>query len=250
MRADFDKFRLGDAREWEVPLFETDLPAAIMPLFVNKDETLHHIGTAFLISGAGIIATASHCIAEALRFHDLAQDDFPGGTDHDLTGSGVKLSVLHLQTDGIRVHAFLWSIAHIQVALPTDVAFGTLYDVGAPKNVPALRLSFDVPAPNSRVRAVGYPKNDLPPISLTAARDGKFDWSGYQPTLSAAVGQVRGALLQGCPPVKGPCLATNCPTKNGMSGGPVINEVGDVCGVVSASMMLEEGNGSTLPSIK
>lgn len=64
-----DQFRGGEQLRWPLPPFDTDLAAGIMPLFVIKDEELHHIGTAFLVSTAGIFATASHCVMEALRVH-------------------------------------------------------------------------------------------------------------------------------------------------------------------------------------
>src|SRR5262249_50496068 len=105
---------------------------------------------------------------------------------------------------------------------------------------------FAVPPPDSLVRAIGYPRNDLPPISLEAIREKRFDWMTYRPKLVVAAGRVRGTVMQGYGIVKGPCLVTECPTEHGMSGGPVVNEAGDVCGVVSAGATLDNTTGSTL----
>jgi hypothetical protein len=218
-----------------------------MPLFVNKDEVLHHIGSAFLISPAGLIATASHCIAEALRVHGFAPDEFRPGEEYDLLQTKVKLSVLHVHSADARANFSIWSVANMQVAHPTDVAFGCLHDVDAPaaRAVPA--LTFEVPGPDTWLHAIGYPANNLPPLELRAARDKTFDWRAYQPTLVAATGQVKAVILHGYTPItRGPCVVTDCPTLRGMSGGPVITGAG-VCGVVSGSTHLEDGaDGSVL----
>jgi S1-C subfamily serine protease len=246
MSINIDQFRTGADSRWELPLFSTDLGAGVMPLFVNKDDQLFHIGTAFLISAAGVFATASHCIMEALRFHGVLDRDFEPGKDYDLLNSSVKLSVLHIHNYGEGVRFSIWSVANMQVAHPTDVAFGFLHGVDAPSPVAPARLSFAVPAPDSLVRAIGYPKNDLPPISLEAIREKRFDWANYRPKLVVAEGRVRGTVMQGYGIVKGPCLVTECPTEHGMSGGPVVNQAGDVCGVVSAGATLDNITGSTL----
>jgi hypothetical protein len=218
-----------------------------MPLFVNKDDFLHHVGTAFLISAAGVIATASHCIMAAFRLHDIPQNQFQGGRDYDLLQTEVKLSVLHIHHDGQRASFSLWSVANAQIAHPTDLAFGFLHDVDAPTARAAPSLSFRVPAPDSWVQVIGYPGNDLPPINMKMAREGTFDWRAYQPTLLAATGKVKGIILQRCEPVTtGPCIITDCPVSHGMSGGPVISDNG-VCGVVTANTYLEDGSdGSAL----
>jgi hypothetical protein len=247
MPINISQFRAGDERRWNIPLFETDITAGVMPLFVNKGEMLYHIGTAFLISSAGVFVTASHVIAEALRQHGLWHGEFPPGED-DLLRTDVKLSALHIYTRGNEARFSIWSVANVQIAHPTDVAFGFLHGVDAPMERASCSVSFDVPAPDSWVQAIGYPTNDLPPIDLMSVRDNRFDFRAYQPTLVAAAGQVRGLVLDGFYPVaNGPCLVTDCPTIPGMSGGPVVNESGNVCGVVSANLYLPDGlEGSAL----
>lgn len=147
MSIDVEQFRRGDERRWEIPLFATDLTAGVMPLFVNKDDFLHHIGTAFLISGAGVIATAAHCIAAAMRLHGLDPDRFPPGEEHDLLNTQVKLSVLHIHKDGERVQCSIWSVANAQIAHPTDVAFGCLHDIDAPTARLAAIADGETPVP-------------------------------------------------------------------------------------------------------
>jgi hypothetical protein len=215
-----------------------------MPLFVIKDDQLHHIGTAFLISAHGVFATAGHCIMEAMRVHGISTDHFEPGGEYDLLHTDVKLSVLHAKTENGRVQLMLLPVMNMQVALPGDVAFGFLNGAFSKELLDAPRLSFGIPSAGSIVRAIGFSKNELPPIPMDLALAGEFDWPAYQPLLTVAIGRVRGTVLQGYGLVKGPCLLTDCPTENGMSGGPVINEAGDVCGVVSASASLEEGQGS------
>ncbi|HWE93648.1 MAG TPA: serine protease [Tepidisphaeraceae bacterium] len=247
MKIDIKQFRQGDERQWTIPLLATDLPAGVMPLFVNRDNLLHHVGTAFLISAAGVIATAAHCIMHALWVHGFEAHEFPPGKVYDLLQTRVKLSVLHIQNDGQRAVFSIWSVANAQIAHPTDVAFGCLHDVDAPTARTTPVLTFAVPAPDSWIYAIGYPQNQLPPIDLNMASEGQFDWTAYQPTLLAAIGQVRGLLLQGCEPVaKGPCIVTDCATSAGMSGGPVFSEAG-VCGVVTSNVYLPDGReGSAL----
>jgi hypothetical protein len=75
----------------------------------------------------------------------------------------------------------------------------------------------------------------------------RFDWGAYQPTLVAAIGQVKGIILQRfAPATTGPCIVTDCHTLPGMSGGPVFSADG-VCGVVTANALLPDGaDGSVL----
>jgi hypothetical protein len=244
---DIHKFRKGDERQWQVPLLDSDLPAGIMPLFVNKDEFLFHVGTAFLISSTGVIATAAHCIKEAIRRHDVQLEDADGDMEYDLLQTKVKLSVLHIHNDGQCAHFSIWSVANIQIAHPTDIAFGFLHGVDAPTARAVPCLSFRVPSPDDWVQAIGYPTNTLPPIDFTRARNRTFDWSSYLPTLLASTGQVKAIILRDCQPVtKGPCIVTDCPTLPGMSGGPVVCQ-NTVCGVVTNNLHLPDGaDGSAL----
>ena len=215
-----------------------------MPLFVHLGDELHHIGTAFLISRFGLFATASHCIMEALRLSGHSPDQFRPGSDYDLTLSDVRMSVLYTIREGDDVRFAIWSVEHIQMVPPTDVAYGSLLSEKAPKPVLAARLGFAIPTKGECVRAIGYPSVLPNPLPLARIKAGDFDWRTFTSTLVAVAGSVLGTTIQGHGNVRGPCVIADCPSEHGMSGGPVINEQGNVFGVVSGSAILEEGSGA------
>lgn len=246
MTINVKQYRKDEENRWSVPLFETALSSGIMPLFVNKDEVLYHIGTAFLICRFGVFVTAAHCILQALAEHGFDTKEFEPGHDYDLDllKTNVKLSVLHWHNDGDRIRASVWSVASMTAFPPTDVAYGSLNIHNQPNPVVIPTLSFALPGCETEVLTLGYPKNNFPPIDLRLVHEGRFDWSAYRPPLVVTAGRVSATILRGYNFAKGPCAITTCPTENGMSGGPVINAAGNVCGIVSGSMILAEGNGS------
>jgi len=81
-----------------------------MPLCAVVDECLIPIGTSFLISKIGVVATAVHVIREALREDPTAQKAFksdPNKKEHLI--KYVQLSVLHhRQIDKTRTQVSAW----------------------------------------------------------------------------------------------------------------------------------------------
>jgi len=215
-----------------------------MPLFVIKNDILYHIGTVFLICRFGVFLTAAHCISQALHEHGFDMPESHSDKEYDLLRSQIKMAVLHWHRDGDRIKVRTWNVLSMTVFHPTDIAFGSLDIHDQPNVVTTPTLSFAIPDGESSVYALGYPKNDLPPIDLQQARDGLFDWRNYQPPLMAAAGTVNATILQGYNYTKGPCIVTTCQTENGMSGGAVINSQGSVCGIVSGSAILSGGDGA------
>jgi len=49
--------------------------------------------------------------------------------------------------------------------------------------------------------------------------------------------------------IEGPCALVECDVPYGMSGGPVFNEAGQVCGIVSAGLSKLLGHNATLVSL-
>jgi len=121
------------------------------------------------------------------------------------------------------LHAAIEGFAVLTVTSPEpcDVAcLTTMFQTAIPQLT--LPISFALPPAGSKVRAFGYPNGDhdkLVPDSLQA---------------------VEGEVLAHFPPrfdagfMRGPAFLVSGSVPHGMSGGPVVNESGAACGLVSA----------------
>jgi S1-C subfamily serine protease len=108
---------------------------------------------------------------------------------------------------------------------PTDlVCLTTLFQERIPQlTVP---LSFALPEAGSTVRCFGYPQDAGEKLFPDSLRVVEGVVKAYFPP-----GFTRGFM-------RGPCFLVGASVPNGMSGGPVMNEAGAVCGIVSAGAEL------------
>lgn len=213
--------RVADEPEWDVPL-TAPLHHWAVPIGVMAEGTMRAVGTAFHFSQLGHLLTARHCVDEALH---------PISRGLPLVGHTRNVRMHHqlvvkrvTQDDPPRIIGF--PVLTVSSTDPTDLAIlTTLFQ----ENIPQLTLpiSFAFPDAGSTVRCFGFPQGpdseELMPRHLHA---------------------VEGTVKAYFPPgfaegfMKGPCFLVSASVPHGMSGGPVVNEAGAVCGVVSAGAEL------------
>lgn len=248
--------RTGGETSWEYPPWGHPLGYGIYPVLISVDNHLLPVGTAFCISRIGLVASAAHNALAALQYHPrgekiLQRAELPPNVD---LGS-IGLSVLHnwvSAQDTLSVN--IWPLEGVQGAQPTDLIFGFPKFQQDFPYLP-LRISLALPRIGSKVICVGYCETDLTEgsLSVEALKSGAIsDWpSHYRHKFQAVEGTVRHIYTQEFLPgyLRGACFEIDTEVKSGMSGGPVFNEHGNVCGVVSATASQFFGRPSSLATL-
>lgn len=208
--------RIDRASSWEVPLSEPIHHWAV-PIAVMEGDEKRRVGTAFHFSRLGHLFTARHCVDEALDHSDRGRE--LAGRDHSVR---IAQPLVVVRTKDIERNSLDgFPVQTVTSPEPCDIAcLTTMFQTVIPQLT--LPISFALPAAGTQVRAFGYP---------SGVHDKLFP-----DTLHA----VEGEVLAHFPPrfaagyMRGPAFLVSGSVPPGMSGGPVLDERGSVCGVVSA----------------
>jgi hypothetical protein len=233
-----------DQREWELPAWGHPIAQGVMPLLLGIHGKLFPIGTAFSTGQIHFMVTATHNIEQIMthdpRFaHKINRGRLDG--NHNLS-DGYALYVLHHRVENDKDSVTLWPLRKIDGASPGDVVFASpQYAKGIQTLVSP--LSFDIPAIGEKMLSVGYSDFDFPEdgIDIADVQAGTFDWhNAYKHRLYAAEGTVQRVFTTQFSSgfVAGSCFAFDVTIRHGMSGGPIYNWAGNVCGVNSAGAEL------------
>lgn len=204
-----------------------------LPLIAERGDQAHVVGTATLIHPR-LALTARHVIDEYFTlFEGRAPEGDCEGT-FSLVAAMTSYDAQHPQ-DGV-----LWAVRKLHVSRVGDMALLYLepasaipegFEPGAP------RIDVVPPAVGERVHAFGYPRTrvDSSVETLTIVVDGHT--SGGDVTEIHHVRRDRSML-------NFPCFEVNARVDGGMSGGPVFNADGHLCGIVCSSF--EVGDASPI----
>lgn len=220
MAINFFEGRRDGAAAWDYPLNHPAHHWAV-PLAVNEGGQIRRVGTAFHISRLGHLFTARHCVDEALHEEDrgseLARRTRPARI-------ASQLAVVRAE-DEDRERVVGLAVQTVTAPEPTDLAcLSTITQERIPQLT--LPLSFALPDAGSVVRCFGFPADDGAKLFPDYLHVVEGPVKAYFPP-----GFSRGYM-------RGPCFLVGASVPHGMSGGPVVNESGAVCGVISAGAEL------------
>ncbi len=239
-RATLAALQAAMARGGSLPAWGHDLHAGVFPFCARGNGQIVPIGTAFSVGKVGVVATALHNIQDALRFHPDGDRLRRVGLIHGGDLAPLELALLHRHYPGPRHGRFaVWPLETVHGARPTDVVFGfATFQQEFPYI--ALPLSFVPPRVGSTVRIVGYggmrTDHEIEEAALQAGDirqlvDAGLGLNVVETTVTAVLTQrvARGFT-------EGPCLLVEGDIPHGVSGGPVFNQDGYVCGIAASSL--------------
>ncbi|MCP4335994.1 MAG: trypsin-like peptidase domain-containing protein [Gammaproteobacteria bacterium] len=240
---------------WDLPTWSYPLAQGVMPLCAIVNEHLIPVGTAFLISKHGIVATAAHVIQEALRENPTVhQAIIKGSSRKEHSVKHVQLAVLHhRKIDKEITQVSAWPLENVQIAHPTDVAFGFLkFQQSFPYM--SFLLSPATPRIGETVFSIGYCDSKFPDggIPLREIKDGTFDWhQAFSHRFHVAEGKVEAIFVKRFSRgyAEGPCFLTDSYVEYGQSGGPVFNSAGNICGINLGGASMFTNNQNSLASL-
>lgn len=233
--------RNGEEPKWELPRYGHPLARGVFPLRAKPTETSsivgERLGTAFCVGRFGILATAMHCFIESLGYSGNARlqmrriDDWPKSSALKDVELFVTWHQVYDDKNGATVKTI--PLTHLAASPPSDLLLGSAPLI---EDLPllSLRMSFRPPRIGSKVVCVGY--------SAAEPVDGRHEFFNY--TFSAIEAEVVAIFPNGLGSVlPAACFLIDKEPPHGMSGGPVFDEHGNVCGIVSkgATMYMPEG---------
>lgn len=203
-----------------------------LALTAHKNGEYRPSGTAIIIA-KGLAITAKHVLEDFLKYFD---DIRVNGTGLSLEGS-FNLLAFNIQANGTKGIVFnvtkLWISPISDIAILKLSVHKTSTDVKLPRSV---TVDFNIPSPGDRICGFGYPR---PSIN---AEKNKILWTTDPRTTT---GEIIEVFPQGrdSSMINFPCFRTNARFDPSMSGGPIINKSGCVCGLICSSMPPDEDDG-------
>jgi hypothetical protein len=207
------------ATVWDVPL-APPVHHWTVPLAVMDGNEPRRVGTAFHFSQLGHLFTARHCVDEALALSNRGR---PFNEQHRVQVE--RQLIVVRANDADHEHITALPVQTVTGPEPSDlVCLSTVFQETMPQLT--LPISFALPAAGSLVRCFGFP----------SSTDGTL----FPDRLHAVEGPVKAYFPPGFSRgfVRGPCFLVGAFLPHGMSGGPVVNEEGSVCGIASAGAQL------------
>ena len=214
----------------------TNVNSAIVPVVVIGPDCFKYVGTAFNIAPDGLFVTARH-VLEGREGAFYWQEMYPGSRIAVIcTGSGAGHDdVPDLLGGPIYVSAWTkYDEPESDLAL---LRAGMLKD-DEPFTMPTVRLSSRLPRVGEKIAGVGYPNPRVESDTATPEqREVTLDHS-----LHVATGEIVEVFEEGRDRVMLPSAGfhTEAVFESGMSGGPVFNQDGFACGVISFGLAPSE----------
>ena len=223
----------------------TEFNSCVVPVLVDDGgEKIRVAGSAFNIHPHGLWVTARHVIEDAIKNHrdahiyllwtdpEVSTEAAPSWLDsEDVPDSPLRLGALVPVTRFTKDDSGGSDLALLRAGMLRD---------GEPHMFPVCRLSARVPRTGTRVLAMGYARSNVAADTETT----RVRRIAFARSLSVSTGEVLQVYregrdtfrdLDGRPRGTMPtvCFQTSARFDGGMSGGPVMDENGAICGIVS-----------------
>jgi hypothetical protein len=242
MNLNFREFRLSPSdTEWELPKWGHPISQGVMPLLIGVDGKLIPVGTIFIFGKIQFMISASHNVFELLKHDPRFTSDrtkIEGDGNHKLS-KNLSLYALHQKNIGDEnVRVTLIPLSKINIATPTDMMTATAQFSESLQTLPS-SISFKLPSIGENVFSVGYSEFHYPHegIDLDLVKTNRFNWlKDYNHKLFVIEGQVERLFTQKFSSgfVNGPCFSFTGEIRHAMSGGPIFNSAGHICGLNTA----------------
>ncbi len=227
---------------WVLPPWGHAISLGVYPLLTGARGILELVGTAFSFSNIGFVGTALHSILEVCKAEGIPLPDLRASGERrqpEIRLRNATLAVLHhTVSEDNSINATIRPLQTVDAFPPSEIAIAfPRFQTDLPFF--SLPLSFDVPRVGSVVKCIGYTSAGAGThkIDLAAFEDGGVSVPiTYEHTLQVTEARVTDIFVRQFASrfVEGPCFAIDAELPHGMSGGPVLNEAGFVCGVVAA----------------
>jgi S1-C subfamily serine protease len=211
-----------------------------MPVVHFVDGVPHPLGSCFVISNDGLAITARHVIDEAFAEHFTIENPSVDIPPHHQLHAIYASTTMDPETGqfigGPLPILRIWfnsgmDIAILQLDVPTNT------QTGEKLFLPALQLSPGLPKLGENIFGFGYHSMKWESTTEGFQADQRF---------SASRGQVQDIHFPRRDSVfmSFPCFQTSARFDGGMSGGPIISQSGQVCGVICSSMKTDVSDGT------
>lgn len=213
----------------------------VLPLVAKVDETIYPVGTGFIINPSGLFVTAAHVLEEAHKYGDRRMGE-KGFYHH------YELYVVYINNQivggGGDLFGGLLPVKNIWAPIDLDIGFGLmslpLHKVtGAPIPTKSAILRPQIPMVNEIVTAAGYLKmsGDFRTVGSEYEMEFRIDTAEVTGKVTEVHATRRDSGL-----LRFPCFRVDAEFDHGMSGGPIMDASGRVCGVVCSGT--DWGGGS------
>lgn len=215
----------------------------VMPLITIVDGRATHIGTGFTIAPDGLMITAVHVIEEAIK-QVVSGRNIDGTIELPQEFYALYLTA---KTHGENNELILGGplpIHKVWYSKELDIGYCWLTSPiidGEPLKFPVLRLSPGLPKVGENTLGIGC-------YSMKGTISGEAKNGKYLIDYNLDTAFTKGTIVEVFPIKRDssrlsfPCFHTNARFEGGMSGGPIMNEQGSVCGVICSSFPLVEDN--------
>jgi len=208
---------------------------SVLPVFTRVADQLVPLGTAFMIAPNGLMMTARHVVEAALatKTH-RSRDD---GTFYDHYELYVLYLTGELSDNPDAVNGGFLSVVRVWCSDNTDIGFcwlQTLLKNDEPVSYPTMRLSPGLPRVGEKILGVGYHKMNTTVAGVFCCKtvvDYSQDFAHASGSVITVHRERRDVGM-----LNFPCFHTDAQFEPGMSGGPIFDERGYVCGVICSSM--------------
>ncbi len=207
-----------------------------LALAARRGDTFAPSGTAIVIAPY-LALTAKHVIEDYWRRFETAPlvaacDDESGNPQTNNPG---KFSILAYQVLGGGRTGQIWNVTKIVLSTFTDVAFLHLtHPIGGVRGYEwrGVKLRLDPPPVGARIVGFGY---HSPRISVVVSdgSNSEIEWQDSPTTTAGEVLEIY-RKRRDSSMLPFPCYRTSARFEHGMSGGPVFNDQGELCGLICA----------------